>query len=107
MEQNTKFVLIRPIMTEKSNFLIEKEGKYAFEVSVDANKMEIKDAVEARFNVKVVNVATMGQKGKSKSLTVRSGGKVIRTAGKRRSWKKAIVTLKAGDTIDLVEGVTV
>jgi len=102
-----KNVIVRPILTEKMNFLSETERKYAFQVSRDANKLEIKDAIEARFDVKVTNVATMGQKGKSKSLTVRSGGKVIRTAGKRSDWKKAIVTLREGDSIDLLESETV
>ncbi len=107
MGQSEKRVIVRPIITEKMTALGETERKYAFQVAKDANKLEIKKAVEDRFEVKVTNVATLGQKGKSKSLTVRSGGKVIRTAGKRSNWKKAIVTLRDGDAIDLLEGETV
>lgn len=107
MEQNAKQIIIRPVITEKMTYLAELERKYAFQVAKDANKMDIKKAVEARFDVSVTNVATMGQKGKAKSLTVRSGGKVIRTAGKRSDWKKAIVTLREGDSIDLLEAETV
>ena len=107
MEQIAKQIIIRPIITEKMTYLAEAQRKYAFQVARNANKMDIKKAVESRFDVKVTNVATMGQKGKSKSLTVRSGGKVIRTAGKRSDWKKAIVTLRDGDAIDLLEGETV
>lgn len=107
MEQNvSKQIIIRPIITEKMTYLAEVERKYAFQVARNANKMEIKKAVEARFDVGVTNVATMRLKGKAKSLTVRSGGKVIRTAGKRSDWKKAIVTLRDGDAIDLIEGET-
>jgi large subunit ribosomal protein L23 len=84
----------------------EEMGKYAFVVAPDANKIEIKKAIEDRFSVKVTDVATMNRKGKVKSMTVRSGGRTIRTEGRRASWKKAIVTLAAGDRIDFFEGET-
>ena len=107
MTTNISKIILRPIITEKMTHLGETERKYAFRVAKNANKIMIKEAVEARFDVKVSNVATLGQKGKSKSLTVRSGGKTIRTEGKRSDWKKAIVTLREGDKIDLLEGETV
>jgi len=97
-------ILIRPLFTEKLTLLGEEERKYGFEVRHDANKMEIKRAVQAKFNVDVVKVATMNMGGKSKSMTTRSGGKVIRTFGRRKNWKKAIVTLEEGQAIDLYQG---
>ncbi|MEA2076737.1 MAG: 50S ribosomal protein L23 [Candidatus Marinimicrobia bacterium] len=99
-------VIIRPILTEKISIMGEEMGKYAFVVAPDANKIEIKKAVEDRFNVQVTDVATMNRKGKVKSMTVRSGGRVIRTEGKRSNWKKAIVTLAEGSRIDFFEGET-
>jgi large subunit ribosomal protein L23 len=84
----------------------EEMGKYAFVVAPDANKIEIKNAVEDRFNVQVIDVTTMNRKGKVKSMTVRSGGRVIRTEGRRSNWKKAIVTLAEGNRIDFFEGET-
>ena len=97
-------VLIRPLFTEKMSILGESERKYAFEVRHDANKLEIKDAIERKFEVKVSKVATMNIRGKSKSMTVRSGGHVIRTFGRRNHWKKAIITLVEGHAIDLYQG---
>jgi large subunit ribosomal protein L23 len=73
-------------------------------VASSANKIEIKDAVEKRFDVKVLKVATMNRLGKSKQMTVRSGGRTIRTSGHRSDWKKAIITLKEGSVIDLISG---
>ena len=107
MTMNISKIILRPIITEKMTLLGETERKYAFRVAKNANKIMIKEAVESRFDVKVSNVATLGQLGKSKSLTVKSGGKTIRTEGKRSDWKKAIVTLREGDKIDLLEGETV
>ncbi|MBT3634021.1 MAG: 50S ribosomal protein L23 [Candidatus Marinimicrobia bacterium] len=99
-----KSVLIAPILSEKSSKLTETLNKYVFRVSKSANKLEIKRAVEERFNVKVSNVATINQKGKKKSTTIRSNGRVLRTSGFRSDWKKAIVTLPKDFTIDLVGG---
>jgi large subunit ribosomal protein L23 len=101
-----KNVIIRPILTEKISIMGEEMGKYAFVVAPDANKIEIKNAVEDRFNVQVIDVTTMNRKGKVKSMTVRSGGRVIRTEGRRSNWKKAIVTLAEGNRIDFFEGET-
>lgn len=89
-------VLRRPIVTEKSMTLSD-EGKYVFEVDERANKKQIKDAVEAAFDVKVVKVAVMTVQGKKR----RWGRKIVETA----SWKKAIVTLQEGDSIQIFEGV--
>ena len=72
-------IIIKPVLTEKMAILEERENKFAFLVSTDANKMEIKKAVESKFDVKVVKVATMNQSGKRKQMTVRSGGRTIRT----------------------------
>ncbi|MGB4338479.1 MAG: 50S ribosomal protein L23 [Bacillota bacterium] len=88
-------IIIRPIITEKSNRLTT-EGKYVFEVKRDANKIEIAKAVEALFNVTVTDVNTMTVRGKLK----RQG----RFEGRTPTWKKAVVTLKAGDRIPLFEG---
>ncbi|MFH1223733.1 MAG: 50S ribosomal protein L23 [Pseudomonadota bacterium] len=91
-------VIKRPLMTEKSTFIGEKQNSYIFEVAVDSNKHEIKKAVEHLFSVKVVDVNTMVMHGKMK----RVGGKF---QGRRSKWKKAVITLKEGNKIQLVEGV--
>jgi large subunit ribosomal protein L23 len=94
-------VLHRPILTEKMNQLEDSQNMYAFQVDPNANKIEIKDAVEQKFDVKVTKVRTMNFFGKSKQMTVRSGGRAIRTSGRRSNWKKAVVTLGEGFSIDL------
>jgi|TARA_B100001146_G_C16126226_1_gene410304 large subunit ribosomal protein L23 len=99
-------IIIKPVLTEKMAILEERENKFAFLVSKDANKTEIKKAVESKFDVKVVKVATMNQSGKQKQMTVRSGGRTIRTTGKRSDYKKAVITLESGSTIDLLRGET-
>jgi large subunit ribosomal protein L23 len=82
------------LITEKGTRLTEKENKYLFRVHTRANKLEIKSAIEKLFGVRVENVNTMNRQGKQKrERTMRYG----RTAG----WKRAVVTLKDGDTIDL------
>ncbi len=91
-------ILRRPIITEKITALQEKR-QYAFEVPLDANKIEIEKAVEKKFGVKVVGVRTMLVKGKRKTQLTRAG----RFEGRTRRWKKAIVTLKEGDKIDYFE----
>ena len=93
-------IIISPILSEKSAALQEAERKYAFVVDKAANKIEIKQAIEKRFDVHVAKVATMNMNGKIKKTTMRSGGQVIRTEGARASWKKAVVTLKEGENID-------
>ncbi len=104
--QKIRTIIIRPILTEKVTLIGENLNKYAFEVAKDANKLQIKDAVEKKFEVKVTDVATLNVKGKQKDMSVRSGGRVIRTRGTRRSWKKAIVTLHKEDSIDFYQGET-
>ena len=89
-------VLRRPVITEKSTAL-QEEGKYAFEVSSRSNKILIKAAVEKAFNVKVTAVNVMNVRGKTKLI----GRRRVRMS----SWKKAIVTLKEGEKIELFEGV--
>ncbi len=81
-------------LTEKGTRLSETENKYLFKVATDANKLEIKTAVEKLFGVNVTKVNTLQRLGKKK----RSGN---RKEGKRSDWKRAVVTLKSGDSIDL------
>jgi len=87
--------IVRPLMTEKTSVAYQARGEYTFEVAPDANKHSIRAAVERLFGVKVTGVQTMNCRGKARKV----GG----TSGKRPNWKKAIVTLKAGDTIDVFE----
>ena len=89
-------VLRRPLITEK-NTRLQAQGKYAFEVAKGANKHQIRQAVEKAFSVKVTAVNVMMMPGKTR----RVGKRQILT----QSWEKAIVTLKAGDKIELFEGV--
>lgn len=88
-------ILIRPIVTEKSTALME-QGKYAFRVPLAATKIQIRQAVEQIFKVKVQAVNTMRYEGKLKRMG--------RTQGRRSDWKKAVVTLKPGEAIELFEG---
>ena len=95
--------MFRPILTEKMNQLEDSQNMYAFQVDPHSNKIEIKRAVEEKFDVKITKVRTMTFLGKSKQMSVRSGGRVIKTSGKRSSWKKAVVTLDKGFSIDLYD----
>ena len=97
-------ILIKPVLTEKMAILQERQNKYAFIVPKNCNKNTIKKAVELKFDVKVIKVSTLNQIGKQKQMTVKSGGKTIRTSGNRSSFKKAIVTLHNDDRIDLIGG---
>ena len=97
-------IIIKPLFTEKMSILQETQRKYAFQVSQFANKIEIKKAIQKKFDVEVEKVATMNRKGKIRQMTVRSGGKVIRTSGRKSSWKRAVVTLREGFIIDLMGG---
>jgi large subunit ribosomal protein L23 len=90
-------VLLGPLLTEKGTMMKEKDNKVVFKVARDANKIEIRNAVEEIFKVKVNQVSTMNCKGKKKRL-----GK---HEGRRPDWKKAIVTLKEGEKLDFIEGV--
>lgn len=89
-------VIIRPLITEKTTQQKEDNHQYVFEVDRDANKIEIKSAVEQLFKVRVLKVRTINVLGKVKRLG--------RKYGKRPDWKKAIVTLKEGDRIEFFEG---
>jgi len=91
-------IIIRPIITEKSNRLMEDYNKYTFEVALDASKPEIKYAVEKLFGVKVKKVNTMIVKPKKKRVLNK-----FRQYGKTKKWKKAIVTLEKGYKIDILE----
>ena len=90
-------ILVRPLVTERLTALSEEMPKYGFEVRKDANKLEIRRAVEEMFNVKVAKVNVMNMPGKVK----RRGRHVSRSTG----YRKAIVTLKDGYKIELYEGV--
>ena len=103
--KNKPDIIIRPLLTEKMSRLEESERRYAFQVARKTNKIEIRKAVEKKFNVQVSKVSTMNFAGKQKNMTVRSGGKTIRTSGYTASWKKAVVTLKKDFSIDFLDGV--
>jgi large subunit ribosomal protein L23 len=90
-------VLQRPLLTEKGTRLKEEANQYLFRVAPTATKIEIKQAIEQLFKVKVAEVRTLRMQGKVKRMG--------RFAGRRAGWKKAIVTLKAGQSIELYEGV--
>lgn len=90
-------VLVRPLITEKMNDLNEAQSKYGFIVNVNANKIEIAKAIKSKFEVDVVAINTVKYKGKTKSQFTKKG----RFEGKTPSFKKAIVTLKEGQTIDM------
>jgi large subunit ribosomal protein L23 len=90
-------VLKKPIITEKSTIQKETMNQLSFEVDRKANKVEIRRAVEKVLSVKVVDVRTIQMKGKVK--------RVGRVQGRRRSWKKALVTLAPGEHVEFFEGV--
>ncbi len=89
-------ILIKPIITEKSERLTENRGQYSFLVDKSSNKIEIRKAVEKMYSVNVTSVNTIIMPGKSKSRNTRSG--VVR--GKSSSFKKAIITVADGEDID-------
>ena len=93
-------ILYRPIVTEKMTN-VQEQGCYAFEVDPGANKIDIARAIEKKFSVTVTNVRTMNYKGKSKSQMTKRGA----FRGKTARYKKAIVTLKTGDKINLFENI--
>ena len=97
MNREPRDIVRRARITEKGTRIREGQNGYLFEVARDANKIEVKKAVEAIFNVKVSTVRTLRVHGKPK--------RVGRHAGHRPDWKKAIVTLKKGETIELFEQV--
>ncbi|MEK7279176.1 MAG: 50S ribosomal protein L23 [Nitrospirota bacterium] len=96
MSRSPYDILIKPLLTEKMTALKESQNRISFVVDKRANKIEVKKAVEEAFKVKVAAVNVMNLLGKKKRL-----GKF---AGKRPDWKKAIITLKKGEKLELFEG---
>jgi len=94
-------VLIRPVLTEKANGLSEKKGRYTFAVARKANKLEISKAVEDFYGVSVASVNTIVVPAKAKSRFTKAG--VI--SGRKPAYKKAIITLVEGETIDIFENI--
>lgn len=94
---DTYQIIRRPIITEKGSVLKDENNQLVFEVNLGANKSEIKKAVEKLFKVTVLSVQTQNRLGKRKRLG--------RSVGRRKNWKKAIVTLKEGHRVDFFEGV--
>jgi large subunit ribosomal protein L23 len=94
-------IIIRPLITEKMTAQSERENRYGFEVARDCNKVQIKHAVEKEYNVTVTGVRTMVCRGKNRTRYTRTG--ILR--GRTAAYKKAIVTLKSGDTIDLYSSI--
>ena len=95
--RDARSIILRPLVTEKGSIMRERGNTYLFSVVPDANRIEIGRAVQEIFNVKVKNVRTMVVHGKVKRMGV--------FQGKRPDWKKAIVTLEEGQSIDLFEQV--
>ena len=93
--------MIKPIVTEKANAISEKLNRYTFCVSPDANKFQIKSLIEELYGVKVASVNTMNYEGKRKQRYTKAG--LIR--GKKPAFKKAIVTLAEGETIDFYSNI--
>jgi large subunit ribosomal protein L23 len=88
--------IVRPIVTEQSSAAYQERGEYTFRVASDATKTTIRSAIEQLFGVKVTGVWTSNQRGKAR--------RVGQQVGRRPHWKKAVVKLRAGDTIDIFEG---
>ncbi|HEX5972288.1 MAG TPA: 50S ribosomal protein L23 [Gemmatimonadaceae bacterium] len=88
--------IVRPIVTEASSVAYQDRGEYHFEVHPDANKQEIKQAIQQLFGVKVTGVWTSNHRGKDK--------RVGQNVGRKAHWKRAIVTLADGDRIEIFEG---
>ncbi len=89
-------VIVRPVITEKTSAAQMSDNQYTFEVARDANKREIKASVERLFSVHVLQVRTALQRGKWRRRGVH--------VGKRPNWKKAVITVAEGETIDVFEG---
>jgi large subunit ribosomal protein L23 len=95
--RDPRLVIVRPVVTERSTALADDSGKYTFIVHRDANKIEIKHAVQSLFDVKVRDVRTAVFRGKLR--------RVGRSSGHKPGFKKAVVTLVAGERIDVYEGI--
>ena len=92
----TKYeIVVRPVVTEKSSTAFQERGEYTFQVHPDASKPQIRQAIESLFGVKVTGVWTSNMRGKEKRMG--------QTVGRRPAWKKAIVTLRDGDSIAVFE----
>jgi len=91
-------IIRTPLLTEKCHDLKEKHNQVAFRVDRGANKVQIREAVEKIFKVKVQRVNVMNMQGKTKRMG--------RHEGKRAAWKKAVVTLVPGEKIEIIEGVS-
>ena len=89
-------VIVAPLLSEESTIQTEAHNKYVFKVAPEANKIQIKKAIERYFKVRVTSVNTMNYAGKSGNSRMRGN------TGRRSHWKKAIVTLHEGDTLDLL-----
>lgn len=94
-------IMIEPIVTEKATAITEKLNRYTFRVSPDANKFQIKDIIEKTYGVKVVKVNTAIMRGKNKSRYTKSG--LLR--GKTAAYKKAVVSVAEGQTIDFYSNI--
>jgi large subunit ribosomal protein L23 len=88
--------IVRPVITEKTSAAYQARGEYVFQVHPDASKIQIRSAIEQLFGVKVTRVWTLNVRGKEKRM-----GKNV---GHRPNWKKAIVKLRDGDSIEIFEG---
>jgi len=94
--RNPRKIIVKPLLTEKTNDAVEKDNTYSFKVLKNATKLEIKRSIEELFTVHVVDIRTANYLGKPK----RRG----RDLGRRSSWKKAIVKLAPGESISIFEG---
>lgn len=92
-------ILIKPVITEKMTLLQEQQNQYSFEVALNSSKVDIKNAIQKKFNVKVDSVRTVTSKGKRKSQFTKRG----KYEGFRATKKRAIVTLAKDNKIDLFE----
>ncbi|MCK4236026.1 MAG: 50S ribosomal protein L23 [Candidatus Krumholzibacteria bacterium] len=99
--KDIRSIILKPVITERTTDLKEISNKFVFEVDPHANKREIKQAVEKLFNVTVKEIRTLITHGKTKTTFMKSG----RFTGRRPDRKKAIVTLAAGDNIDIFDQV--
>jgi len=94
-------IIIKPLVTEKITAASEKLNRFGFIVRPEANKLEIKSAIEALYNVTVVDVNTIRYSGKNKSRYTKAG----MINGRTNAYKKAVITLKEGDTIDFYSNI--
>ena len=97
--KDARDIIIQPVLTEKALRLKDMENQYIFNVALDANKIEIKAAIEKRFSVKVKSIRTENVKPKPRQRFTRSG----KVRGYTSRWKKAFITLQQGDKLDFLE----